>query len=738
MDRELLLQDRYAMISLILPFLLAATTSTPCHLTAIRVDEKPSIDGILNEAVWDQAHIETCVFTQYAPDFGQPMSEPTEISVLYDDDFLYFGFIMGDPDPETMMAGLSPRDNYVTGEWIAVLLDTYNDGRQASSFEVSLANSQMDSKVNPNGHWDYTWDAVWESGTSRTAKGWSAEIAVPFSCLRFDTEHEDQIWGVNFQRILSKGRENGWFVLTESNQMADLNTFAHINGISGISRSLGAEIRTYGATQGYRIADDDSWENNHEIGADVKLGVSTGIAADITLNPDFGQVEADAVEMNLSHFELFLQEKRPFFLESRNIFDMPFNMFYSRRIGTIASNGDVIPIVGGGKLSGSLGNDIRFGLLNAVTSRVWDHDTLVEPAANFGIFRTYKQYGNHSYLGISAVSKDTWEQEDRDSEYNRSFAIDGAVEFPRKNVVHAAVARSWNTGDPVDNAYLLEMDRVRSSFSYSLGTLHVGDDFSVNSTGYTTWTGFTQGWAGAYYNLRPEKVCSEIGFGTNANYRELTSGEVTDRQINIDTHAVLKSQARFGAHITFSGDRYDPYEGPTGHHYDAYTDIFFDAGSNPFDPFSVWAGVGTGQYSQGGTYGNYNTRIKLRPSAAFDLSVEGEYYRTSGSNNYNREIGSFDTRETDWRSAILRANYIFTPDLNLRLFSQYSRFEQDFDSSRNFEARELRTNILFGWQYVPGSMLYILAEHLMESDGSGGFKKPNFGLYAKLTWYLPV
>ena len=726
------------MTCYILPFILAATTSAPCHLTAVRIHEKPAIDGVINEAVWDQARIETCVFNQYAPDFGQPMSEPTEISVLYDDDFLYFGFVMGDPDPKTMMDALTPRDNYVTGEWIAILLDTFNDGRQASSFEVSLANSQMDSKVHPNGNWDYTWDAVWESGTARTARGWSAEIAIPFSCLRFDTEHKEHIWGVNFQRILSKGRENGWYALTESNQMADLNTFAKINGLSGIKRSLGAEIRTYGAVQGYHTADNNSWNNNNDIGADIKIGVSTGIAADVTLNPDFGQVEADAVEMNLSHFELFLQEKRPFFLESRNIFDMPFNMFYSRRIGAVASNGDIIPIIGGGKLSGSLGNDIRFGFLDAVTARVWDHNTVVEPSANFGVFRTYKQYGNHSFVGISAVSKETWEQESLDPGHNRAVAVDGAVEFPGKNVIHTALARSWNTGNPVDNAYLIEMDRVRSSFSYSLGALHIGDDFSVNGTGYTTWTGYTRGWTGLYYNLRPEKIFSEIGFGADGNYSELTSGEVTGRQINIDTHAVLKSQARFGVHMTFSGNRYDPYEGPTGHYYDANTDIFVDAGSNPFDPFSVWAGVGAGEYSQGGRYGNYNARVKLRPSSSFDLSVEGEYYRTSGSNNYNWEIESFDRRKTDWKSVIFRANYIFTPDLNLRLFSQYSRFERDFAASQNLEAREFRTNLLFGWQYVPGSMLYLLAENLMESDGSGGYKKPNFGLYAKLTWYLPV
>ena len=182
--------------------MICVLSSPDSELIAVRVEEGPTIDGRLNDPIWEQALSLRCTLWQYGPDYGSPMTEETEIFILYDDRYIYFGFQMDDPDPSTMMDALTPRDNYVTGEWMAILLDTWGNGREATSFEVSLSNSQMDAKVNPNGHWDYSWDAVWESGTHSNSQGWSAEFAIPFSCLRFDHSSDIQAWTVNFQRIL--------------------------------------------------------------------------------------------------------------------------------------------------------------------------------------------------------------------------------------------------------------------------------------------------------------------------------------------------------------------------------------------------------------------------------------------------------------------------------------------------------------------------------------------------------
>lgn len=713
--------------------------STPdSELIAVKVDEGPSIDGRLDDQVWEQAQVVRCTLMQYGPDYGCPMTEETEIYILYDDRYIYFGFHMDDPDPSTMMDALTPRDNYVTGEWIAILLDTWGNGREATSFEVSLSNSQMDAKISPYGGWDYSWDAVWESGTHSNGQGWSAEFSIPFSCLRFDHSSENQSWTVNFQRILGKTHENGWYVLSEAQQMAQLETFAPLTGIEGIQGSLGAEIRPYGSSRFFHTADPDEWETDLNAGLDVKLGVSSGVAADLTVYPDFGQIEADAEEMNLSHFELFLAERRPFFLESRNTFQMPFNMFYSRRVGAVAPNGEVIPIIGGAKLSGSLGNGFHFGFLDAVTSRVSEDSIPMVPAANYGILRTMKEFGPFNYIGFSAVSKDIWEQEGFSESYNRAFALDGALLIPGNHVIDIAAARSFNTDMDTDEAYRASINKVRSTLSYSAGWEYTGENFDVNGTGFTTVTGGWESWGHVHKTFHPEETFSRFGFGGGAYYSELNTGEIVGSNVSVDASGTLKNGVYFGADVDYSGETFDPYEGPEGHTYGDRTNFHAWAGTNQFDNFNVSGNFGAGQYHCEGTFQNYSLAFRVKPSQALDMRLSGNLFMTEDTENYNWSAGEWDNRSTDWKSVILRAGYIFNPDMHLRFFSQYSRFSMDYALTGESESSDITANLLFSWQYLPGSMFYFLVENQFEEDEEGDFGTPDIGFYAKLTWYLPI
>lgn len=718
--------------------LLIGTLSTPQPLTAVRIQDGPSIDGVLDDSVWLQTETVCCRLMQYGPEYGSEMTEETEISILYNDSHIYFAFSMNDPDPTTMLNALTPRDNYVTGEWIAILLDTWGDGREATSFEISLANSQMDSKINPHGRWDYSWDAVWESGSRVTDEGWTAEFAIPFSCLRFDQTSDAQSWTVNFQRILGKTRENGWYVLSDGGPMADLETFADLNGIEGIEGSLGLEIRPYASERSINDSEQDEWDNTFNAGVDMKLGIGSSIAADFTVNPDFGQIEADAVEMNLSHFELFLREKRPFFLESQNIFEMPFMMFYSRRIGAVASNGDVIPIIGGGKISGSLGSGFRFGFLDAVTARVSEDTLILVPAVNYGIFRTVKEFGAFSYIGISAVSRESWKQDEFDAEHNTALALDGAFEIPGNHILSLAAARSWNTGLEDDGAYEIEFNKIRSRIGYESGFRYVGENFNVNATGFTTENGFWESWGHFWHNIRPEETFSEIGYNGGVYYAKQLHGEVTAQNVNLSTHATLMNGMNFGIEGNYSGEYFDPYEGPEGHAYSNHADFYGWLGTNHFDPLYGRVGFGAGQWESGGTFRNYQATFRFRPSAALTVGLEGNMFNTDGGTNYNWEISDWDIRDTYWKSLILRVNYIFNPDMHLRLFSQYSRFLMDYTLTGESESSDITANILFSWQYLPGSMFYFLVENLFEENEEGSFGTPDIGFYAKLTWYLPI
>ncbi len=725
------------MPALTLSLVCAAALGTP-ELRATRVEEAPSVDGRLDEAVWALAGPVPCLFTQYDPENGAPMSVETVISILYDDEAVYFGFELSDPDPAGMMEALCPRDDYATGEWIAVLLDTWGDGREASSFEVSLANSQLDSRISPFGNWDYSWDAVWKSGTCRTDSGWSAEIAIPFSCLRFSGSEGEQPWTVNFQRIRGATRENGWFVLSDTQQMARLETFAPIRGMSGVDRSLGIEFRPYGSARLLRTAEADSWNSDPDAGLDVKIGISSGVALDLTVLPDFGQVEADEAEMNLSHFELFLDERRPFFMESEDIFEMPFHMFYSRRIGAAAPNGEVTPIAGGFKLSGNLGGGYRFGLLDAVTSSVSEDSVTIEPAANYSILRAMRESGSYDYVGVAAVDRYSWAQDGIPAAESRAFAVDGSILIPGNHLLHGEVAGSSGTGLESDGAYEISMSRVRSTFTYDGGFSYVGEDFDVNATGFTTQTGYWDGWASAYRSLAPGGFISRAGYGLSAYYAELDSGEITSRNISADADASLPSGANFGGGAGLDGRTFDRYEGPSGRWYDGTASVYAYAGTGRFHGMSLSADAGTGGYCNGGSYVDCGLHYSIRPSEPLVLSLEGDWYRTEGADRYNWEAEEWDVRDTDWRSLVFRAGYMFGPDMDVRLFSQLSEFESDFALTGETESGELAANMLFSWRYRPGSMLYLLGENRFEKEADGGFGSPDLGLYAKLTWFLPV
>lgn len=724
------------MTALSMLFLVLSSTGQ-ADLVASSVPEGPSIDGVLNDPAWESANAVTCRFVQYGPDYGSPMTEDTEVMIVYDDRFIYFGFQMDDPDPRTMMEALTPRDNYVTGEWIAVLLDTWGNGREAASFEVSLANSQMDSKVSPYGHWDYSWDAVWESATATNPRGWSAEMAIPFSCLRFPAAEAAQNWTVNFQRILGKTRENGWFVLSTSVEMAQLENFPQIEGITGIRGSLGAEIRPYGSTRALRPADPGEWDSEFDAGVDAKLGVTSDIVADLAFNPDFGQVESDAAEMNLSHFELFLDERRPFFLESQETFEMPFNMFYSRRIGAAAPGGGVVPIRAGVKLSGSLGGGFRFGFLDAVTAGVSQDTVPLVPGANFGVFRTVREFGSYGSIGISAVSRDVWEQDGFDQGHNRAIALDGAVLAPGDHLIRGAFAGSFNTGIEDGNAWAASIERVRSTLSYSAGWERIGKTFDVNGTGFTTVTGGWNSWGSISKTYMPEETFSQLSVSAYGSCSRLDTGEQTGAEGTFEANVSLKSGAYMGGQVTHSGETFDPYEGPEGVTYGDRTSANLWAGTNRFDCFSVSGSAGFGGFDCEGSFHSYSLALSVTPTQSLDLNLSGNTFETCNTWNYNWAADEWDSRSSRWRSLILRASYMFTPDMSIRLFSQYSRFLMDYSLTGESESSGISANALLSWQYMPGSMFYFLVENRTEEEG-GRFNPPDLGVYGKLTWFLAV
>jgi hypothetical protein len=409
----------------------------PVH--AVRVQEQIVIDGILSESVWQNEFAFTD-FKQSDPNQGSPATERTEVRVAYDDAAIYVGARMYDVAPDSIMQILSRRDQYPVADWIGVYIDGYHDHRTGYVFALSAGGTILDG-VLYNDDWnDLSWDGVWQGKTHIDDKGWSAEIRIPYSQIRFHDE-KAQVWGINFQRDIGRRRENDMLAYTPRSQSGFVSRFGELVGLENIDPPRRFEVMPYITGKGeYTHPSSGNPFNSGSryspgAGADIKVGMGNNLTMNATVNPDFGQVEVDPAVVNLSDVESFFEEKRPFFLEGATIFNFGqggarnywgFNwpgpsFFYSRRIGR-APQGSVpdadftdVPqgahILGAAKLTGKIVDGWNFGTIQAVTGReMADLDTAghnfrseVEPAAYYGIIRAQKDF-NDGRQGLGFIS----------------------------------------------------------------------------------------------------------------------------------------------------------------------------------------------------------------------------------------------------------------------------------------------------------------------------------------------
>jgi hypothetical protein len=427
---------RAALASLLVAgSVLAADTSPPPVFQAVRATVAPVIDGDLNDAVWQTAP-EITAFTQHDPDDGKPATQKTVVKVAYDDQALYIAARMEDARPVTTLLGR--RDNSLESDWFRIFIDAQHDRSTGAGFWVNPSNVQIDMILYNDIYDDWSWDAVWRSAAKIVPGGWVVEAKIPYSQLRFpDRAHH--VWGINFSRRTASNKEVDWLVNTPKGQSGMCSRFADLAGIEGIHPERSLEVVPYGvarsdlATQ-VPAADPFTRASAYDMdgGVDVKYGISSNLTLTGTLNPDFGQVELDPAVLNLSQFETFFPEKRPFFTEGASIFNSfgngpanfrasfnfyPPRFFYSRRIGrspqgTSNLSYDFIDaptqttILGAGKITGKAGG-WSVGLLDALTDRERARYVLadsrlsqqVEPMTNYLVGRAAKEYGN-SRIGV--------------------------------------------------------------------------------------------------------------------------------------------------------------------------------------------------------------------------------------------------------------------------------------------------------------------------------------------------
>ncbi len=384
----------------------------------------PKIDGELDDEIWTLGEWQGS-FTQQQPVGGVPGSENTYVKVLYDRSNLFVAIICQDSEPE-LIRDIFDRRDALNGDMTGIALDSYMDKRTAFEFNLSAAGQKMDLKHLGDYQWDMNWNAVWDGATSRCDSGWIAEMKIPFSQIRY-TNKEEHVWGMHVWRWISrKAEEDQWqYIPLQAPAMVYL--FGELQDVKEIRGSRQIELLPYASAGLEKMEEQEGGPTfRPNAGLDAKLGISSDYTLDLSINPDYGQVEADPSVLNLTAFETFYQEKRPFFMEGNDIFDFELKgdiPYYSRRIGSAPDfpgrvdswNISELPrqttLLGAAKLTGKSSKGLSLGVVNGLTAGEYatatndmdeEKEIQVLPMSNYFSSRVKKEFdeGNTILGGI--------------------------------------------------------------------------------------------------------------------------------------------------------------------------------------------------------------------------------------------------------------------------------------------------------------------------------------------------
>ena len=515
----------------------------------INVSDAPTIDGNLSDAIWDAVEWGND-FIENEPDENTPPSHQTQFKIVYDEKNLYVGIRAFDSAPDSIIKRLSRKDGFV-GDRLNVVIDSYNDKRTAFVFTVTAAGVKGDEFVTDNGNnIDDSWNPIWYTKALIDVQGWTAEMKIPFSQLRFGKAKE-QIWGLNIARTIFRKNEMSLWNRVPADAPGWVSEMGELHGLKDIKAQNQLEIQpftvtqldTYPAEGGNPYRDGSDFKLNG--GLDAKIGITNDLTLDLTVNPDFGQVEADPGAINLDGFEIFFREQRPFFVENNNIFDYDFggnqdNLFFSRRIGRSpqgypnTTSGEFVDqpqnttILGAAKFSGKTKSGWSIGVLESITGKEFaeiDNNgdrrkELVEPLTNYFVGRLQKDFNKkNSYVGgiFTAVNRNL----EPNLDFLRKSAYTGGFDFKhqwkdRKYFVEGHIVASHVSGskEAITNTQMslthlfqrvdaghVDVDTNKTSLS---GT---GGRFEAGKAGGGNWT------YNAGVNWRsPELELNDIGF----------------------------------------------------------------------------------------------------------------------------------------------------------------------------------------------------------------------------------
>lgn len=494
-------------------------SSYPAQIILPRINGSVNLDGKSSEPAWEG--IRPLSFVQMEPKFGIEPSEKTEVLVAYDDQYLYMAGRLYDREPEKILSNSKQRDSGNPAcEWFGIIIDSFNDKENALAFFTTPSGLRWDAAVFNDAQGDRpinaSWNTFWDVATVLNEEGWFAEFRIPFSSLRFQEKDGRVVMGIIVWRSIT--RKNEWVIFPSiPSDWGFWSKFKPSRAqeflIQGVSSRKPVYIAPYilgGFGQSSELNESMiAFQKNNryeeEAGLDIKYGLSNNLTLDITMNPDFAQVEADDQQVNLTRFSLFFPEKRLFFQERSSIFDFDFEtsdqnkLFYSRRIGI--HEGKQVPIYGGARIIGRLG-PYDLGFINMQTASLEDL-----PSENFGVFRLRRQvFNENSYMGGMLTSRIGWE-----GASNYVYGLDGVIRIIKDNYLTLRWAQSFSSGEKnnifsMDSSrfYLNWLRRSNRGLGYGLSFSGSGADYEPG-IGFQLRSNYMRVATGTWYGWFPEE-----------------------------------------------------------------------------------------------------------------------------------------------------------------------------------------------------------------------------------------
>ncbi|MEZ5013258.1 MAG: DUF5916 domain-containing protein [Chitinophagales bacterium] len=535
------------------------------QLSALRISGQMNIDARLDEPEWQQAEIASD-FTQFQFKHNEPSAFRTEVKVMYDNTALYIGAYLYDPQPDSIMRELSQRDELGSADFFDVIIDPFNDGLNANEFIVSSSNVQLDAKMYPGnfGGEDFSWDAVWVSATRQVEDGWIVEIKIPYSAIRFPNAPE-QTWGLNFVREVKRVRDKSSWNRIDPEINGFVNQAGKLTGIKDIEAPVRLSISPYLSAYYDIYADKNtgttSTATSFNGGADLKYGLNDAFTLDMTLIPDFGQVQSDNQVLNLTPFETYFVEQRQFFTEGTELFNKG-NLFYSRRVGgtpigfygvygnlqdgeEVVNNPQNTRLLNATKISGRTPKGTGIGFFNAIEGETYatikdvegaEYDVLTGPLSNYNVMVVDQSLKNNSY--VSVINTNVM----RSGNYYDANATGTEFQFNDKENIYGisgggAVTNKYfggEDGTETGYAHHLSLGKWGGKWQYGTGYWYEGNTYNPNDLGYLANNNTVNyNLNGSYHNYKPFWIFNQLNVYAETNYTRIVE---PDEFFNYNTY----------------------------------------------------------------------------------------------------------------------------------------------------------------------------------------------------------